>query len=129
LRALLLAFLISCTRAPSTPVAPRHRVVMISIDGLRPDYLTSAARIPTLRSLVERGAHASVKSIWPTVTYPAHTTLVTGARPSKHGIANNLPFDPLGDNHEGWYWYARAIRVPTLWDEAHRHGYTTVTGQ
>lgn len=126
LRALLVALLLAgCTRAPSTPVSPRHRVVMISIDGLRPDYLTSAARIPTLRGLVERGAHASVKSIWPTVTYPAHTTLVTGTRPSKHGIANNLPFDPLGENHDGWYWYARDIRVPTLWDEAHRHGYTT----
>lgn len=117
--------LCSCVQ-PATPRSPAHRqIVVISIDGLRSDYLTSSANIPTLRALAARGAHGALKSIWPTVTYPAHTTLVTGAVPSKHGIVNNLPFDPLGQNLDGWYWYARDIKIKTLWDVAHEHGWTT----
>jgi predicted AlkP superfamily pyrophosphatase or phosphodiesterase len=100
-------------------------VVVISIDGLRWDYLSSAAKIPTLRALAAKGAHGALKSIWPTVTYPAHTTLVTGVKPAKHGIVNNLPFDPLGQNFDGWYWYASEIKVPTLWDVAREKGWTT----
>jgi len=108
--------------------APR-RVVMISIDGLRPEYWRKpdvyGAKIPTLRRLVAEGATGDVRSVWPTVTYPAHTTLVTGVRPAKHGIVNNLPFDPLGQNQDGWYWYASDIRSPTLWQRASAQGYTT----
>jgi predicted AlkP superfamily pyrophosphatase or phosphodiesterase len=52
----------------------------------------------------------------PTVTYPSHTTLITGVAPAEHGIYNNTPFDPMGRNGDGWYWYATDIRVPTLFD-------------
>lgn len=99
---------------------------MISIDGLRPEYWRKpGAKIPTLRRLSAEGTVSELRSVWPTVTYPAHTTLVTGVRPSKHGIGNNLPFDPLGQNHDGWYWYASDIRTPTLWQKASARGYTT----
>ena len=61
-------------------------------------------------------------SVWPSVTYPAHTTMVTGVSPARHGVVNNLPFDPFEDNQGGWYWYASDVRVPTLWDAAAREG-------
>jgi len=65
----------------------------------------------------------------PTVTYPSHTTLMTGVWPAKHGILANQTFDPLQKNHEGWYWYAEDIRVPTLWDAASAAGRTTASIQ
>ncbi len=52
----------------------------------------------------------------PTVTYPSHTTLVTGAWPATHGVLSNNTFDPFNRNQGGWYWYASDIEVPTLWD-------------
>jgi predicted AlkP superfamily pyrophosphatase or phosphodiesterase len=54
----------------------------------------------------------------PTVTYPSHTTIITGVSPAKHGIYANTTFDPLRKNFGGWYWYAEDIKVPTLWDAA-----------
>ena len=62
-------------------------VLLISIDGLRPDYVTDANRhglkIPELRRLWAEGAHASsVRGVLPTITYPSHTTLVTGVSPA-----------------------------------------------
>jgi predicted AlkP superfamily pyrophosphatase or phosphodiesterase len=95
-------------------------VLVVSIDGLRRDYLDDRAHaLPTLRRLMNEGAVAhSLRSVWPSVTYPAHTTIVTGVVPAKHGIVNNVVFDPFEKNEGGWYWYASAIRVPTVWDAA-----------
>jgi predicted AlkP superfamily pyrophosphatase or phosphodiesterase len=107
-------------------------VVLMSIDGLKPDYVLEAdkhgLKIPHLRRLVHDGAYASgVAGVVPTVTYPAHTTMVTGVSPARHGILNNGPFDPLGRNLSGWYWYAEDIRVPTLWDAAAEAGMVTTS--
>lgn len=61
----------------------------------------------------------------PTLTYPSHTTLLTGVWPAQHGISNNLTFDPQAKNQQGWYWYASDIHVPTLWQAAHDAGLKT----
>ena len=107
---------------------------MISVDGLRPDYITAAdahgAKVPNLRRFMKEGAYAEgVIGVVPTVTYPSHTTLVTGVWPAKHGIWANTTFDPLQKNYQGWYWYAEDIRVPTLWDAAAKAGRTTASIQ
>ena len=108
-------------------------LVMISVDGLRPDYVTQAAhgaKIPNLRKFLSQGAYADgVQGVIPTVTYPSHTTLVTGVWPAKHGIYANTTFDPLQKNFQGWYWYFEDIRVPTLWDAAAKAGRTTASIQ
>lgn len=106
-------------------------VLLISVDGLRPGDVLDADRrglkIPTLRRLAAEGAHASgVVGVLPTLTYPSHTTLITGVAPARHGVVNNLTFDPMGINQVGWYWYASDIRVPTLWDVAHKAGLKTL---
>ena len=59
-----------------------------------------------------------VRGVLPTLTYPSHTTILTGASPAKHGIIDNTTFDPELRNQRGWYWYAEDIKVPTLWDAA-----------
>lgn len=102
-------------------------VLMISVDGLRPGDVLDAdqrgLKIPTLRKLAAEGATASgVRNALPTVTYPNHTTLITGVWPARHGIPNNPTFDPLQQNMGGWYWYARDIKVTTLWDAVHAKG-------
>lgn len=113
--------------AISAKAAP---VLMISIDGLRPaDVLDAEARgvsAPNLKQLAAEGAYATaVQGVLPTLTYPSHTTLITGVAPRAHGIANNLTFDPYFKNQGGWYWYAEDIKVPTLWDAAHGAGLKT----
>ncbi len=107
-------------------------VVLISIDGLKPDYVLDADRhglkIPNLRRFVKQGAYASaVTGVTPTVTYPSHTTLVTGVSPARHGIYANTPFDSFSKNQGGWYWYAEDIRVPTLWDVCAQAGLKTAS--
>ena len=102
-------------------------VLMISIDGLRPSDVLEAEsrglRLPVLTGLVHDGAYATgVRDALPSVTYPNHTTLVTGVWPARHGIVSNTVFDPLRKNMGGWYWYSQDIKVPTLWDAVHASG-------
>ena len=111
--------LVLCTALPCS-AGP---VLMISIDGMRPDYVTQAdahgLKIPNLRRFIKEGTYAEgVAGVVPTVTYPSHTTLVTGVWPAEHGILANNTFDPT-IGVESWYWYARDIKVRTLWDAAH----------
>lgn len=105
-------------------------VLLISIDGLRPSEVLEADRrglkIPNLRRFVAEGSHASaVVGVLPTVTYPSHATLLTGASPARHGIVGNTSFDPLQINQGGWFWYASDIRIPTLWQAVSKAGGTT----
>jgi predicted AlkP superfamily pyrophosphatase or phosphodiesterase len=94
----------------------RH-VVMMSIDGLQPSAYAPAgpSKVPALRRLAQAGAYAEgVVAVTPTVTYPAHTTIVTGVLPAVHGIYNNRILDPENTSNGSWYWYSRDIKVPTL---------------
>jgi hypothetical protein len=119
--------------AVSPLLAQRHQpVLLISVDGLRPDYVTQAdehhLRIPNLRGMLANGTYADgVTGVFPTVTYPSHTTLVTGVWPAEHGILNNTRFDPERNLFNAWYWYADQIKTPTLWSAARAAGLHTAS--
>lgn len=113
---------------------PAPLLLLVSVDGLRPDYVTGAdahgLRIPALRRVLREGAFAEgVQGVVPTTTYPSHTTLLTGVWPARHGILANTLFDPRRASDRAWYWYAEDIRVPTLWDAAARAGWKTASVQ
>lgn len=100
-------------------------VILISIDGLRPEFYKDPAwATPNLQQMMREGVYAEgVKSVFPTVTFAAHTTIITGVPPAKHGIYYNLPFEPEGQSGN-WYWEENLIRTETLWDAAKSAGLT-----
>src|SRR5215467_9400269 len=129
----VLAILFLANAARAEEKAP-PALVMVSVDGMKPEYVTHAdahgAKVPNLRRMMHEGAFAEgVEGVVPTVTYPSHTTLVTGVWPAKHGIFANTLFDPLEKGHQAWYWYAEDIKVPTLWDTMREAERTTASVQ
>lgn len=118
---LIFSLLLTAASAYSQPA--RH-VVLISIDGFRPEfYLDEAWPAPNLRKVLREGVHAArVRSVVPSVTYPSHTTIVTGALPARHGIYYNSPIDSRNGQ---WYWEEKSIRTPTLWDAVRASGMTS----
>ena len=127
-----LLYILAAILAAMPAIAQQKTLLVISLDGMRPDYVLKAdehqLKIPHLRKLLHDGAHATgVRGVLPTVTYPSHTTLITGVWPAKHGIYSNVAFDPLGVNMDGWLWYADDIRVPTLWGAAAKAGLVTAS--
>src|SRR5437763_938454 len=77
--------------ASSSHASTNHHVILITIDGLVAYYLAEPATpMPTLRKLIAEGASAENLHVCnPTVTWPNHTTLITGARPDKHSVLFN----------------------------------------
>lgn len=107
-------------------------VVMISVDGLAAYYLDDPkAEMPTIRALAAAGARAAMMKVsTPTVTWPNHTTLVTGVTPARHGVVGNNYFDrasgkkvtlisdPVFDKDQ-------IVKVPTVYDVAKAAGMKT----
>jgi predicted AlkP superfamily pyrophosphatase or phosphodiesterase len=106
--------------------APAKHVILVTIDGFRPEfYLDSTYGMATVRELMKNGvATQGLNPVFPSVTYPNHTTMVTGVNPAKHGIYYNTPFEPEGTTGK-WNWDYSLIEVPTLWNAMHNAGRTT----
>ena len=102
--------------------AKAKHVVLISVDGLQPaHYLDDKWPAPAMQQLYREGAHAvAVTSVFPALTYPGHTTLVTGALPARHGVCHNKHFEAVTD--PPWLKDASLIKVPTLWDAVRARG-------
>jgi predicted AlkP superfamily pyrophosphatase or phosphodiesterase len=93
-------------------------VLLASVDGLDQRYLRQCERlglkIPNLRRLMKEGAWSEgVVGEVPTITWPAHTTILTGVPPAVHGIERNQ------------VWDYSSIKVKTIWIDLRAHGKTT----
>lgn len=105
------------------------RALIISLDGLDARYLAEPdkynLRILTPRRLMREGVTAArgIIAVYPTVTYPNHTTMITGALPARHGIFGNDVFEPPDwiQTRSG-HWFAGDIKAQTLWDAARVKG-------
>jgi predicted AlkP superfamily pyrophosphatase or phosphodiesterase len=115
------------------PVADRNRaVILISVDGLAAFYFDDPrAEMPTIRALADAGARAErMKASAPTVTWPNHTTLVTGVTPARHGVVGNDYFDRARRKaviliSDPEFDKEQLVRVPTIYDLAKARGLLT----
>ena len=119
-------------RTTSSPAPAKDRiVVVISLDGF-PAFTLEEPTLPTptLRRLAREGAAAQkMKVSNPSVTWPNHTSMVTGVEPQQHGVLFNGMLMRNGPDRppkvEPWRDKAEMVRVPTVYDLAHRAGLTT----
>ncbi|HXW06175.1 MAG TPA: ectonucleotide pyrophosphatase/phosphodiesterase [Vicinamibacterales bacterium] len=115
---------------PPGAAAGSPHVVIISLDGFPGWALDDPALpVPTLRRLAREGAMArGMRPVNPTVTWPNHTSMVTGVTPARHGVLFNgtLVREPgLPPRVEPWRDKAEMVRARTLYDAAHEQGLTT----
>lgn len=100
---------------PQRPLPEVQHVLIISVDGLRPDRAL-LANMPNLRSLLKNGSYTFwAKTTAVSITLPSHTSMLTGVAPGKHGIEWNRDL-PL---KEPVY-----PKVPTIFELATNAGYS-----
>ena len=126
----LLAFLVFSTLVCAQPRKDRT-VVLISLDGF-PAFALEDPKlpVPTLRKLIREGAFAPrMRGTNPTVTWAAHTTMVTGVTPSKHHVIYNGLLVRQGPDRTGkvepWRNQPEWVKAPTVYDVAYNSGLTT----
>jgi arylsulfatase A-like enzyme len=95
--------------------AVTDHVIIISIDGLRPDAI-AAAGARTLQRLLREGARSlTAETVYPSRTLPSHVSMLTGLTPAQHGVTwNRDRTRELG-----------RVGVPTIFDLARAQGFTT----
>ena len=104
----------------------RHLIVL-SADAMVEADLEYAKTLPNFRRLLEEGALVRrVRSIYPSVTYPAHVTMATGCWPEKTGVWSNEKLQP-GVLHPEWLWFHDVVRCPDIFDAAKAAGLTTAS--
>ncbi|WP_419887964.1 ectonucleotide pyrophosphatase/phosphodiesterase [Neobacillus niacini] len=102
-----------------------NHLIVISFDCLSALDFPLLQTLPHFKTILEKGSYVKkVASIYPSVTYPCHTTIVTGNYPNKHGIINNTLLQP-GRTSPDWNWYRKLIKGTTLYDEAKKANLTT----
>jgi arylsulfatase A-like enzyme len=100
--------------APRSGAISSH-VIIVSIDGLRPDAI-EMFDAQTLRRLMREGAYSlEAETVYPSKTLPSHTSMLTGLTPAQHGITWNT--DQTGEHG--------VVGVPTIFELARRKGFTT----
>jgi predicted AlkP superfamily pyrophosphatase or phosphodiesterase len=91
--------------------------ILISIDGMRPDYLERGLT-PNLAEFRKRGVAAAMRPSFPSKTFPNHYTIVTGKRPDRNGIVGNMMIDPVRPDQKFSMGDARQALDPFWWAEA-----------
>ena len=109
--------------------ARSKRVIVLSIDGL-PGYYIHKKEFkkyaPYLyRHILKSKYNSSAFTVNPSLTYPAHTSMVTGKNPAEHGILYNSPDTEMETT--GWMWYFSDIKSTTLYDYFRMAGKTTAS--
>ncbi len=105
----------------------KPRMIILSLDAVGSRDLEYMETLPNFRKFFARAAGCpEVNSVYPSLTYPAHTSIVTGRYPKNHGIVNNLKIQPKR-NPSDWFWTRKSVRGTTLYDEAEKKGLRTAS--
>ena len=102
----------------------RH-VIVVSVDAMVYEDLEILSKLYAIAPIWERTARVDrVRSIYPTITYPCHSTMMTGVYPEKHGIVNNERPD-LCVKSAKWQHMRDMVHAKSIFDYAKEQGLTT----
>ncbi|MAJ40284.1 MAG: alkaline phosphatase family protein [Pseudoalteromonadaceae bacterium] len=129
LKAMMLALLVLTSQAAYA--AKEQTVVLISIDGMRWDYIEKHGA-PNLKAMATKGVRAQkLMPVYPTKTFPNHISIITGLLPVNHGIVDNNFCDKARKNE--CYSMGKGMRDSTwvngipLWNLAKMQGLKSAT--
>ncbi|MEG0249591.1 MAG: alkaline phosphatase family protein [Peptostreptococcus sp.] len=96
---------------------------ILSYDGLSKVDIDKLKKLPNFKKyLKEASGCLNVTSVYPSLTYCAHTSITTGVYPNKHRIISNTKLEPYRKSPD-WHWYDRDIKAETFQSLAKKAGY------
>jgi predicted AlkP superfamily pyrophosphatase or phosphodiesterase len=103
----------------------KKRLLVFSADALVHEDIAYLRTKPNFNRLFAGGSEVErVCTIYPSVTYPVHTSILTGCYAGRHGIYSNYTF-ALDDKGSTWQWFQKNVKVSDIFTAAKKAGYTT----
>lgn len=103
----------------------KKKTLLVSLDALGESDKEIFEGLDGFSYLIENGAYVErVQSVYPSLTYPCHATIVSGREPRETGIVNNLLLQPSKEDKD-WFWYEKYIKGDTIFRAAKRKGLKT----
>lgn len=104
----------------------KKKLVVFSADAMVHEDIEYLSTLPNFKKYLAGGCMVKrVSSVYPTITYPCHTTMISGVWPDKHGVAGNIRFAP-GQEPMPWKWsYDEVLWKEDIFTAAKKAGYTT----
>ncbi|HPK16951.1 MAG TPA: ectonucleotide pyrophosphatase/phosphodiesterase [Clostridia bacterium] len=104
----------------------QSKLLVLSMDAMIAEDLEYLRDKPNFKRLFAACARVrKVRTIYPSITYPAHTSVITGCRPGKHGVTDNTVWKTVEDGRNDWFLYADKIKTDDLFAAAKRAGRST----
>ena len=105
--------------------AVMRRAIVLSVDAMVFEDTETLRQLPVFSSLWEKCARVErVRSVYPTLTYPCHATMMTGVYPDRHGVISNEQELP-GQLKPKWIHFRESVKAPTFFDKAKEAGMVT----
>ena len=99
------------------------RLFILSVDSLFYEDMEWLKDCPYLYDILQNGSQVKrMQSVYPAMTYVAHSTMLTGCHPDVHGIYHNEKVE-IDRQFPDWHWRREELKVPTLIDYATEKGY------
>ncbi len=101
----------------------KKRLFVVSVDALFYEDLKILEKCENFSKILNKGSLVQgMLSTYPSMTYVAHTTMMTGCYPTKHGIYHNEKV-AVEEKFPPWHWYRKEIKVETIFDKFKAAGY------
>lgn len=101
----------------------KKKMIIISMDAMISEDLAYLETLSNFGPIIKKGSVVKhSETVYPSLTYTAHASMISGTYPNKHGVVNNEIFNPfvkMGD----WYETRESIKAAILPEECEKHGY------
>ena len=103
----------------------KKKLLLISLDAMIGKDIEILRTLPTFSPILEKASIVkSVETVYPSMTYTAHASIVSGTYPEKHGVITNEVFTPLM-NKAPWYELRAQNKAQILPELAQENGYSS----
>ena len=103
----------------------KKKFIILSFDAVSNKDFEYIKNLKNFKELIKDSSYCkNVESVYPSLTYPAHTSISTGKLPINHGIINNIKVEPFRKKAD-WFWKQNYINGKTIYDSAKEKGFRT----
>lgn len=106
----------------------KKRIIVVSADAMVCEDIDRLRRLPNFQRYLAGGCEAvkGMRTIYPSVTYPAHISMITGCWPGMHGVTSNFSFT-TSNKDQNWLWFSDSYQVEDIFEAAKKAGYHTAS--